>query len=67
MTLESGKTCVLASGAIASVGSERLNYFCDDDLAVYGEPDRTEPVWTVTVASEGSSTLSDSEVVLAWF
>jgi hypothetical protein len=67
MTLESGETCVFAGGATATVGSERLNYFCDGEVVVYGEPDRGEPVWTVMTARKGSSTLSASEVGLAWF
>jgi hypothetical protein len=67
MTLESGETCVFAGGATAAVGSERLNYFCDGDVVIYGEPDRGEPVWTVMAAKKGSSTLSASEVALAWF
>lgn len=67
MTLESGEDCGFAGGATASVGSERLNYFCDDGLMVYGEPDRSEAVWTVKVGREGSSTLSTTRVELAWF
>ncbi len=67
MTLEAGKTCGFASGATASVGSDRLNYFCDDGLVVYGEPDRSDPVWTAKVGREGSSTLTTARVELAWF
>lgn len=67
MTLQSGEQCAFASGATAAVGSERLNYFCDDGLMVYGEPDRSEAVRTVKVGREGSSTLSAARVELAWF
>ncbi len=67
MTLESGEECSFAGGATAAVGSERLNYFCDDGLVVYGEPDRSQPVWTVKVSREGSSALSAARVELAWF
>ncbi len=67
MTLASGETCAFASGATASVGSQRLNYFCDADVLVYGKPDRSAPVWTVMVADEGSSTLRASSVSVAWF
>lgn len=67
MTLESGEKCVFTGGATAAVGSERLNYFCADGLVVYGEPDRADPVWTVSVGIEGSSTLSRSGVAVAWF
>ncbi len=67
MTLESGEKCVFTGGATAAVGSERLNYFCADGLMVYGEPDRADPVWTVRVGTEGSSTLSRSGVAAAWF
>jgi hypothetical protein len=67
MTLESGEACSFASGATAAVGSDRLNYFCDDGLTVYGEPDRSDPVWTVKVGREGSSTLTTTGVELAWF
>jgi hypothetical protein len=67
MTLESGETCIFVSGATAAVGSERLNYSCDGEVVTYGEPDRREPVWTVMAARKGSSTLSASEVALAWF
>jgi hypothetical protein len=66
MTLESGEDCVFAGGATASIGSERLNYFCDDGLVVYGEPDRSEAVWTVKVGRAGSSPLSTTRVELAW-
>jgi hypothetical protein len=55
------------SGATAAVGSDRLNYSCDGEVVIYGEPDRREPVWTVMAARKGSSTLSASEVALAWF
>ena len=67
MTLESGEKCSFVGGATASVGGERLNYACDDDLMVYGGPDRSKAVWTVKVGREGSSTLSASRVELAWF
>jgi hypothetical protein len=67
MTLDSGEECGYVDGATASVGGERLNYSCDDGLMVYGEPDRSEAVWTVTVGREGSSTLSTARVELAWF
>lgn len=67
MTLESGQECGFVGGATAAVGSERLNYGCDDGTMVYGEPDRSQPVWTVKVGREGSSTLSAERVELAWF
>ena len=67
MTLESGEQCAFAGGATAAVGSELLNYFCDGGTMVYGEPDRSEPVWTVKVGREGSSALSAARVELAWF
>ncbi len=40
---------------------------CDDGLMVYGEPDRSEAVWTVKVGREDSSTLSTARVELASF
>lgn len=65
----SGEECSFSfiGGATASVGGKRLNYACDDDLAVYGAPERSEAVWTVRVGRDGPSELTTSSIELAWF
>lgn len=62
--LANGETCGFASGATSVLAGQRLNYFCDGGGTVYGDPDRSHPVWTADYR-KGQSPTTESVPVRA--
>ena len=68
LQLADGSDCLLASGATSVVDGMRQNYECKPGgLWLYGDPDRSSPVWTIFGGSEKSSELTERPVAIAWF
>lgn len=56
LELANGETCGFASGATSVLAGRRLNYFCDGGGTVYGDPDRSRPLWTADYRKAESPT-----------
>lgn len=63
--LADGQTCVFSQGATAALGGMRLNYGCPKGV-IYGDPDRSLPVWTVFYQANGSNDLVRVDVQVAY-
>lgn len=55
LVLEDGSRCFPLGGATVVVGDMRLNFACTGGLELYGDIDRSAPVWTIVALSEGQS------------
>lgn len=73
LRLESGLRCQFVSGATATIGSFRLNYFCSRPgsrklaAVLYGSPNRTRATWTIRQArSVESRRLRRVSIRTAW-
>jgi hypothetical protein len=65
LKLTNRQLCVYLTGATAALGSERLNYGCQDG-DVYGIPDRSQPLWRVSYQAKGSSQLITVGVAISY-
>jgi hypothetical protein len=65
LKLTNGQFCVFITGATAALGNERLNYGCPKG-DVYGDPDRSQPQWTVSYQPNGSSQLVSVRVAISY-
>lgn len=63
--LADGQTCVFTQGAGAALGTMRLNYVCSRGV-IYGDPDRSSPVWTMFYQATGSNDLVKTDVRVAY-
>jgi hypothetical protein len=67
LELTNGDRCVFLTGATGVIaGNLRLNYRCKQGT-VYGEPDRSGPVWLVSYAPGGVTGSIPTEVRVAWY
>ncbi len=67
LELADGVTCRAVSGAAQIVDGNRSNYVCSDKRWLWGEPDRTRPLWTIRSSPTIDSTdFSDVTIVAAW-
>lgn len=66
LTLVDGQTCGSLGGATTTLGGQRLNYGCDRG-DIYGDVDRSSPLWTVLYRPTNSSTLTKVAVTKATF
>jgi hypothetical protein len=55
--LSNGQRCGMLGGATGLVNGMRLNYGCRDGT-LFGDPDRSSPVWTIAYQPTGSRTVS---------
>jgi hypothetical protein len=66
--LAGGVTCRAISGATASVGGARANYDCSDGRVLWGDPNRSKPLWTMrSSASYQPAHFASATVVAVWF
>jgi hypothetical protein len=50
------------------VDGMRLNYFCaPDKLSLYGDPDRSSPLWTIFGGPLNAAQLTQHTIAIAWF
>ena len=68
LQLTDGSHCELMGGATGTVNGMRLHYECrPDQLALYGNPDRSAPVWTIYGGALNASQLTKRTIAIAWF
>jgi hypothetical protein len=68
LELTDGSHCGLAGGATSVVDGMRLNYFCaPDKLSLYGDPDRSSPLWTIFGGPLNAAQLTQHTIAIAWF
>jgi hypothetical protein len=66
LSIEGGAVCDFITGATDTVAGRRLNYGCSDKTALYGDPDRSSPLWKILQGTQGSAELAPVAVVHAW-
>ncbi|WP_269846187.1 serine/threonine-protein kinase [Streptomyces carminius] len=54
IVLSDGNACRVMTGATTVVAEERMNYACEEGGHLYGEPDKTGAVWTISYRAEGA-------------
>lgn len=54
VVLANGAHCSFASGGTSTLAGQRLNYLCDNDGSLYGYPDKTSALWTISYSAPGS-------------
>nr|WP_200420273.1 serine/threonine-protein kinase [Streptomyces sp. NBRC 14336] len=54
LVLTNGARCSFAGGGTATLAGQRLNYGCDNGGYLYGYPNKTAAVWTISYAAPGS-------------
>ncbi|MFD8736562.1 hypothetical protein ACFV06_16835 [Streptomyces sp. NPDC059618] len=54
LVLTNGACCSFAGGGTATLTGQRLNYGCDNCGYLYGYPNKTAALWTVSYAAPGS-------------
>ncbi|MET3984524.1 serine/threonine-protein kinase [Streptomyces sp. PvR034] len=64
--LANGKVCGFASGATSDLAGRRLNYFCEGGGTVYGDPDRSRPLWTADYRKDQSPTTESVPIRAAY-
>jgi len=53
-----GARCSFAGGGTATLAGQRLNCGCDNGGYLYGYPNQTAAVWTISYAAPGSGAVS---------
>ncbi|MFD7032730.1 protein kinase [Streptomyces sp. NPDC059917] len=66
LELANGKVCGFASGATSGLAGQRLNYFCEGGGTVYGDPDRSQPLWTADYRKDQSPTTESVPIRAAY-
>lgn len=54
LVLANGARCSFAGSATLTLAGQRLNYGCDKGASLYGYPDKTTTLWTISYAAPGS-------------
>lgn len=55
IVLTDGTRCSFAGGGTAVLAGQRLNYGCDNDGSLYGFPNKTAAVWTISYSAPDSA------------
>ncbi|WP_406423637.1 serine/threonine protein kinase [Streptomyces sp. NBC_01589] len=56
IVLADGNTCHVMTGATTVLAEERMNYACEKGGHLYGEPDKTNTLWTISHRAEDAGT-----------
>lgn len=64
--LTDGTFCGALGGATTVVAGQRQNYGCSG-AGLFGDPDRSTPVWTIFRQPEGSPSQTQASIARAWF
>jgi hypothetical protein len=68
LQLVDGARCLMLTGMTDEMAGKRFNYACESGKeTVYGDPDRSKPLWTISVRSGDSATLKPVGVLTAWY
>lgn len=67
LELANGKRCEQTGGATSAVNGQRLNYVCDKELALYGDPDRSSKTWTIYAREGDEAQLKHVPIAHAYF
>ncbi len=67
LQLADGSQCLLLGGATTVVAGQRLNYDCDNGLALYGNVQRQGSVWMIYTGAQHSAQLTLRPVATTWF
>lgn len=54
LVLAKGARCSFTGGGTATLAGQRLNYGCDNGGYLYGYPNKTAALWTISYAAPGS-------------
>jgi predicted Ser/Thr protein kinase len=65
--LANGARCLLLSGASNVIAGQRLNYGCTRGLGLYGDVNRSAPVWTIFGAGQHASSITPYAVAIVWY
>jgi hypothetical protein len=65
--LSGGTNCMSISGATSLIAGQRLGYDCTGGVGLYGNVQRSGPVWMIFVGTPHSSTLAPKPIMVAWF
>jgi hypothetical protein len=65
LVLGNGESCAFAQGGTDAKNTERLNYQCESGV-IYGDPDRSLPVWSVHYEVAGSGVQMTRYVMTAY-
>lgn len=55
IVLADGRTCRPMTGATMVLAGERMNYVCETGGHLYGQPDKTEALWTISYRGDGAA------------
>ena len=67
LVLTDGDRCGLITGGTNLVAGLRLNYGCADGGDVFGDPNRSTPLWRVYFTAKGAVNLHQVQVAQAYF
>ena len=67
LELGDGSRCTLMTGGTFAVAGMRANYGCVGGRTLFGDIDRTQPVWRIFSMTEKSIALTQSVIVVAWY
>ena len=74
LELTDGTRCIFAQGATSVEAGLRQNYLCwrgteryPKGLSLFGEPERSPPLWTIYGGTESASQLTKHAIATAWF
>lgn len=67
LELADGAHCTYLTGATAALAGMRLNYGCPGSIDVYGDVDRTRPLWRVFERRANAPVARQVDVLVAWF
>ncbi|HKX19545.1 MAG TPA: hypothetical protein VJT33_16200 [bacterium] len=67
LELADGARCTYLTGATTALAGMRLNYGCPGSIDVYGDVDRTHPLWRVFEHRANSPVTRQVDVFVAWF
>jgi hypothetical protein len=65
--LRTGAKCVRITGVSSIINGQRLNYDCTGGLGLYGNVQRSGPVWMIFVGGLRSGQISLEPITTVWF
>jgi hypothetical protein len=66
LELANGERCTLLPGTVDVLAGIPVHYGCADGGAILGEPDRSQPVWSVAYLADGDVATTLVDVAVAW-
>jgi hypothetical protein len=66
LELANGDRCTLLHGTLYVLAGQTVYYGCEQNGAILGEVDRSQPVWTVNYRADGAAASGLVDVTVAW-